>query len=178
MQNMTRSTATCFIAVTFCALAFLVASGLYYFVSKQGARLEARAIDLARNTAELRQYDELASLIDNTATKREELNSYFLKKSTLVPFLAEIESAARGLGITLETLSLNETSANDSSSTVQVSYALRGNYDSIMAMIELFETLPYKSQLNELAINKSSRDFSETGTASANLLLTLHTNDY
>lgn len=141
------------IAIGYCFVFVAIYGTSLYIVQKQNAELaELRAATAEQATKEI-AYNSLMSLLERSATDRNELASRFLTERDTVSFISTTEQAAQQRGLQLETTNLAITEgAEDELDTLVVSFTLEGQEVAVKQFVTLLETLPYHKHVVDLSI--------------------------
>ncbi len=128
-----------------------VFGGAFWYVAKQGDVLQERAQAVADNATQAQTYQALERLLEESVDERNQLQTYILNESATIDFLSDIETIAAqsGVVITTDTLTVTEATNFD---TLLVQFTLEGETSDVAAVIQILETLPYKSHVDSLTI--------------------------
>lgn len=145
--------------------ALLVAAGGYaylyhessYFVSKV---LNARKIISASELVRL-QGKDIVRIYEETASERPKLAETFVNSENAVPFIKAIESVGVSSGATVAITTIRSTQpdpeAKDKTTVgyISVSVGVNGTWKEVMRALELFETLPYRTEITRMGLEVS-----------------------
>jgi hypothetical protein len=137
----------------------LVAAGVLawvlYEIYTSGKELDERVALIADKHATSRAYTELSNLLLSTKSDREELTTYLLTEEHTSDFLTDIESFGPRLGVALTTLSLTVEEKEGMFDDLLIEFSFEGTEFAVKNMLEVFETLPYHSQVTTLTMTES-----------------------
>jgi hypothetical protein len=137
-----------------------IASGLLWWVSNQisvsGEALSTRVAAIAEQNARSRAYSELTRMVKNSEQKRTALAQHLLTEDQTSSFLTDIESLGMAQGVELTTDSLKVTRQESFTDLLTIDFSISGQEPAVMRMLELFENLPYHSQVTSLTFTRGS----------------------
>ncbi len=153
----------------FLTLCLFVAASVYVYV--QGTTLRTKAQLVADHAAQRQAQAQLNQALTDSADERAALGAYVLTEAEVIDFLAQVESDADRLGVTLATDSLKPTTGK-SFDTLLVQFSITGDESSVHAMIQALETLPYPSAITRLSLTAGGAEGVET-TGSVDVVVSL-----
>lgn len=156
MTQQTKTTLA--ISATYCVLFITALASMVFVVHEQGAKLEAAKIAIAEHAAKEASYNNVMRLLETSASNRAELKSYFITEKDTISFISELESAAAGVGVSLETteLSVTPASVKDGMTTpavLGVGVSFKGSEAAVKQFITLLENVPYRKDLPSFNIS-------------------------
>lgn len=144
---------------TITAVSAILSGGMFgsslWYVSSQGALLTERAQAVADHTTQAKTYQGLERLLDDSTNERQQLHEFILTEAATIDFLADIERVAAQSGVTITTDTLTVAEAK-SFNTLTVQFSIEGEAGPVAAMIQILETLPYKSYVDSLSLTTRS----------------------
>jgi hypothetical protein len=140
-------------------LCLLVAGGVLawvlYEIYTSGKELDERVALIADKHATSRAFTELSNLLLSTQEDRDELATYLLTEAETSNFLTDIESFGPRLGVALTTLSLTVEEKEGMFDDLMIEFSFKGTEFAVKKMLEVFENLPYHSQVTSLTMTQS-----------------------
>ena len=125
---------------------------MWNFIDTLGSELEISMQSIRDQAVLEREYSNLQMELDETADDHERLSGFVLKGETgTIALLSQIDEIAKQLGIAVETKTLDVmVTPEPGFDTLVAEFAVSGPERSVMKMLELFELLPYKSEVVSL----------------------------
>jgi len=116
----------------------------------------------------------LEGMLEETAKERAELTSHVLQGDDgAVELLSLVDEAAADLGVVLSTRKLEVIQEKDERfNTLEISFKTVGEESRVQKMLQLFESLPYRSQVIDLQVIRSTDK--ETGQPLMDSTAVLH----
>lgn len=172
---MTRNTSI--VALT--SLVFVVVASLglvwvLYTVTTAGDTLQEHITTIANNDAKEKAFADLSALVAQTASIREELKTFVLTEENTSVFLTDIESLGVAQGVKLTTNSLDVKRQSGMFDLLTIKFTIEGQETAVQKMINIFETLPYYSQVVALSLSK---DGAQTTKSDLELTVTVLKHD-
>lgn len=130
-------------------------SGAVFFLQTLQQKFTKQQEEIARIQTESQELSNLSRLLEETEDEREELRSYVIRQSDIIDFLALIEELGSSHGATVTTASLNVIEGNDSFGELHVSIRADGTKSAVLHVLELLETLPYKSHVSRASLTET-----------------------
>lgn len=146
---MTKQTTTT-LAIAFVYFAVFLGVLIYAFISVQAQQVSYSELSttLATQTAKRSVAKQITELSSTTIEERAELKKYFVTEKKTISFITEIESIARGMGISLETIGLDMVPATDKTTALlKTTFSVTGSQDAVMTFMAMMESLPYHSRV-------------------------------
>lgn len=138
------------------ALFFIVSIVMYvlFFTIVSNHKKQFTELSIERATIQSHQtlLKELTQTLEETKYEREVIKNSILKEENIIDLLTLIESLGKEQGVSVVTNSLNVTPINATFETLVVTVGVEGSYESVLHILELFETLPYQSTVNKVQI--------------------------
>lgn len=120
-----------------------------------------QAVEAVAQAAETR--DVLISLAADEAA----INAHFIVVSDIALFLEELEATGRGLGSSVEVVSVADKPTNEGRLTVTL--RIRGAYDSVLRTVGALEYGPHDTRLDTITLDVSKESEAGGWTATAAL---------
>ena len=145
-------------------LIFTAATGGFFFmiyeVNNKNAQLQSQIEALAKNQAQENSRLKLKRQAEESQQDREQLAGYFFnKESDSIDFLNMVEALAPKAQVALTVDSLEQVvDEKTNASVVEAGFSFNGEYQKVVAFLELLENFPYVSNVTsvELAARSSS----------------------
>jgi len=146
------------IALIFLCVAATALGWFLYTVSASGVELTQKMELIADRNAKVKMHTELSRLIERTQTARTQLSRYVLTEDNTSSFLTSIEQTGRAVGVELITRSLQVVPQEGKFDSLMIEFTVEGRSDAVRAMLLVFESLPYHSQVETLTLIKEDAD--------------------
>lgn len=156
MKKVSHTTRT----IVVLSIAILLVVGVYAVLRN---RITANKTAIADTYNEISiqagRHDRMARLITMLEQLRDEqstLATYFVSAPDVVEIIKNLESLARGAGVTLEITSVNVSDPTDDmpDSVLLLGIALEGSWTEVTQMIALLETYPVQSMVGEVSLRQ------------------------
>lgn len=151
-------TTTTIRALVVAAIALLVALSAYgalsYMITKRAETVATEGE--TRSQARSRQLElaALERLLEESAADRATLNEHVVMNDGLTAFLALVEDAARSIGLSASTQSINIEKPDGAFEQLRVVLSADGSYTALKQLVMLIETLPYRVDVQEVALER------------------------
>lgn len=119
-----------------------------------GVALQEQSVIIAKNNTLKKEHTELLHILKQTASEREQLESFLLTEDTTVHFLTEVEQLAltQRVKLTTDSLVVSEKKDDSGFKTLSVRFSLEGDKTQVRKMLKTLENLPYHGQITELSL--------------------------
>jgi len=144
-----------FVGLVALLLSLSVYAIFFKMVSAQKAQHTAYVTSSAEAAAHKASLQKLMQELEVTKPERDSLASRFVADEAVIDLLALIESIGREQGVLLATNSLNVVPNNDYFETLVVSISVTGQYNQIVKVLSLLETLPYQTTISQTQISRT-----------------------
>lgn len=171
-----RSKTLLVIASVYCFIfAGLLVYGVY-ILSAEGAKLEMTKTQISEHTAKEAAYAKMISLLESTKENRAALQQFFITENDTITFLANIEAAAKEIGVELKTneLAVVPTATNSGVVTppiLVVSFSFVGSESSVKKFLTVLEHIPFHATMPKVTLTSGAS--LETWTGVVQLRLTI-----
>jgi Tfp pilus assembly protein PilO len=135
----------------------IVLIGLNYLLF---SKIERRNQEISKLTQEQEVYSKKTNLLKLTDTGKDDINaavqqinSYFLTKDDVVPFIEKVETEARAHAISLIINSVGDQTTQGKKETISFRLAAEGSWNDIMYFIFYLEHLPYQISLGDVSLS-------------------------
>jgi hypothetical protein len=145
------------IALVFLGAGLGLCALLISYIHTKGAQLEEYTEALTRKNAEEAAFIRVTRLVQETESDRAALsNAFFADESDSISFLGDIESFAKGVGLTLTTEGLDKiTSADSSSEYITMTFVYSGDRQQVIGFTKYLENIPYHSKIDSFSYTKA-----------------------
>lgn len=159
-----KSTSRIRIILYIFSIAILLALvGAYAYIYRETNDHVNRAIaakgDLSSEERSQADRKDLIGISDATAAARAKLSEYFISADSAVDFIQEVESIGPASGTKIVISSIVADAADKANpgkiGRVAARVAVTGSWSAVMKALELFETLPYLSTVNQVSLSTS-----------------------
>lgn len=135
-----------------------VASYTFVSVGHSGQKLTSDLRSLKDYYYLKSEYSKLKTELAETVADREQLNSLILEGDDgAVRLLSTVDELAKDLGLTLTTKQLTkEVTKEPAFDDLFVEFGISGEARSVVKMVQMFELLPYHSQVVQLNLTRKS----------------------
>ncbi|MDP2668757.1 MAG: hypothetical protein Q8P07_02895 [bacterium] len=115
---------------------------------------ELKDSTIAYNEARKKEEERigLSNLLRTTATDREALAVYVVKRSDIVNYLETLERAAVHASLESEVRNVEEHKNKTGELELVTSLKVRGSFADIVSLIERFEVLPFTASVTEISL--------------------------
>jgi len=131
--------------VSFVALVWLIV-----IISQKGEELAVYTATIANQRVQEQAFAELLTLANDTAEQRALLDTYVLHEGATISFLTDLEQVAAANAIEFKTNALDVVSEDGLFDTLSVSFSIAGSPVQVRPMIDVLETVPYHSSIQQL----------------------------
>lgn len=147
-----------------------------YLISAEGAKLDVTKNKISENTAKEIAYTKMMTLLESSKDKRDTLKEFFVTEDETISFLSSLETAAKKIGVKLETNELEVIPSVTKETVVSpaalsVSFTFNGSEREVKKFLEVLENIPYHTIIPKVTLTGNPSDGLWSG--SAKLLLTL-----
>ncbi len=133
-------------------LALLGANFGLFWMTKQKVNDTSAALLELKKTSDLEtKARALGDLVKQTASERQALDAYFVQKENSVKFIEQIEGLGKQAGLSLTVASV--TVANNGKE-LRMNLGSNGSFDDTFYFVTLLETMPYKTRLEQVHLQK------------------------
>jgi len=140
---------------------------LYSSVEKQQADINEIAYSLAFSGANAKNLKLLKNQMDETMREREKLESAFLEKKDVVPFIEYLEKTGKDVGVPVDFSSVKIDETGKEKPHLQ--FSLKGKFENIFRFIVLLENVRYQIAFDNMGISKSGENGGWEANISAEL---------
>ncbi len=147
-----------------CVLSVLALIGFQYVLVGLKSDLTLQEKKVLETKTQDSRLASLERLIEETETERAEIAKLILTEEGVVDFLALIETLGAEQGVTLKTESLTAPESAGLYDELSISLSVKGTERSVGHMLRLFETLPYRSTVEQVILTKDESDGLWQGT--------------
>lgn len=152
-------------------LSLSVGIALYIFVTvdSSGQKLTSDLRSLKDHYYLKSEYAKLKTELDESASDREKLNSLILEGDDgAVRLLSSVDELAKDLGLSLTTKQLTkEVTKEPAFDDLFVEFGVSGDSRSVIKLVQLFELLPYHSQVVQLNFARKNDSLTENQVVDA-----------
>lgn len=136
----------------------VVGSVLFGFleIMSNSTKLEQQIAAVAAQNEQEEELLRLQKLATNSETDRTELASYFLlRESDSISFLSKIETLAPSVGVQLQTVALEQVTA-DQKEWIEVDFLASGTRIDVLNFVQILEIIPFVSRLTFVDLKQTS----------------------
>ena len=157
--------------IIFCLSSLLAVVLFYLFIEREKDDFYERNIAREKARAQTIMLEGLSKTFEETKVDRDSLEARVLQQNDLFSFLAKIESLGQMYNVILETRDLREVPISDSKTfeTFVVDVVVSGEYQDVLTVLSIFETLPYQANVEQVTLEKQTE---ETWSSSYELRIT------
>lgn len=137
--------------------ALLVYAGFTVLLVKHKETLRAEHAAIADSKMQKESLAALEGIVRDSAEERETLHGYILEDEHVIDLLSLIETVAAEQGATLKTNTLTKTPIDVTFEELRLTVLVEGQFDRIMAVLMLLETLPQQSMIKGVTLIKSEQ---------------------
>lgn len=127
---------------------------LLFLIKQQGATLEKQLVATATVTAQEQLHRDLARVAEMSEADRAALQTYFLSESETIDFLALVEDVAKKQNTAITTDALQVVEPENQPRALEITLSLEGTKRNLLETIQIIETLPYASYVQNLNVSK------------------------
>ena len=135
-----------------------------YVIISSNSQLTEQKVKREQALLHQQDLDALARLVEETGAERGELMGYVIDDEEVITFLALIETLGREQGVELKTDALTVAEKNDLIEVLQVQISMVGPYDSVLHLLSIFESLPYRSFIANVSFAQAAREITWNAT--------------
>ena len=120
-----------------------------------------------------RDHFKLQELLEETSDQRDNLSTHVLEgEDGAISLLSIADEMAADLGVQLETEQLNVISSKDNNfNDLEVAFSVLGDEHSIMKILQLFELVPYRSEVTSLTVTRNFDSSARSSLTNARLVM-------
>jgi len=133
----------------------------FYVTADTGGKMAVLYSSLHQSASDEAKAHALAKSIDDTATLRSSLDSYFIRSSGAVLFLEKIEALGKQTGVSLHTSSYTVV---PKTSILEDQFSADGTFSELYNLLSLVESLPYQIVIKNVSFTKNSTIESDSGS--------------
>jgi len=97
---------------------------------------------------------DLMRMLDSITVNHDEMKTYFIHEQDVVGFLELIEALGRAHGAAVTTASIDVAKGDGHVDELQLTIKATGSKNSVQHVLELLETLPYRSIVTSAVLGK------------------------
>lgn len=152
---------------------------LWHAVERMGDGLLAQVQLIENQEAFDTEYAMLLDTVESSTEQRAKLETFILNgEDDTITLLSELDVITQNYGVEIATQQLQEIEQTGDFNQLDVSFSLTGPEEQVVALVQLFETLPYHGRVTSLSMQRTvSEDTASTMKASISLLLTIARHD-
>ena len=155
-MKLNRTTAYLLSAIVF-VVAMTAANVLFsFYIENQSEVLTERQQAVADEQALVSERAQIRSVLEDTTEERAELARYILDgDDDTAAFLSDIDDIAERLVIELSTKQLEVSEEEGDFDVLTVSFDVSGTESAVRTLLQMFETLPYVSEVTVVSLQRS-----------------------
>lgn len=138
---------------------FVVGIASFFFlkkeINKKNEEANIIAVTVETETSNKNRIRQLGSFLDMSSVEIAELDTHFIYRKDVVPFLQFVEDLGSKAGLSAEVSSVDESADGQ---TLFVSADIEGSFVAVYKFLKLIENAPYKVEITTLDLQSSVQD--------------------
>jgi len=136
--------------------AVAVLAFLFYEVKVANERISGLSNDIELRSKQEGALRSVKNIVAETATVRQELETYFVEKEGVVAFLELLESIGRGAGtaVTIQKVEELPLEGSDALEELHIKLDATGSWEAVVHFLGLLEYLPYEARIGQTVISR------------------------